>query len=95
MADDVSRWVRFKLSGSANFGPIWSKLGRSVAEVMMVAVEWSVAVGAPFWRSMVLFWTIRLMSFTDDGELKRSSIEGSDVRMTPRLVVGAVVIQEV
>ena len=35
------------------------------------------------------------MSFTDDGELKGSSIEGSDVRRTPRLVVGAVIIREV
>ena len=35
------------------------------------------------------------MSFTNDGELKGSSIEGSDVRKTPRLVVGAALIQEV
>ena len=48
MADDISRWVRFELSGSANFGPISSKLERSKAEIMMVAVEWLAAVGAPF-----------------------------------------------
>ena len=48
MVDDLSRWAGFELSGLANFGPIRSKLGRSVAEVMMVAVEWSAAVGAPF-----------------------------------------------
>ena len=48
MADNVSRWVWFELSGSANFGPICSKLEQSVAEVMMVAVEWSAAVGALF-----------------------------------------------
>ena len=35
------------------------------------------------------------MSFTNDGELKGSSIEGSDVRRTPRLVVGAALIREV
>ena len=34
------------------------------------------------------------MSVTNDGELKGSSIEGSDVRRTPRLVVGAALIQE-
>jgi hypothetical protein len=38
MADDVSRWVRFELSGSANFGPICAKLERSGAEVMTVVV---------------------------------------------------------
>ena len=35
------------------------------------------------------------MSFTDDGELKGLSIEGSDVRRTPRLVVGAALIRDV
>ena len=35
------------------------------------------------------------MSVTNVGELKGSSIEGSDVRRTPRLVVGAALIQEV
>ena len=48
MVDHLSRWAGFELSGLANFGPIWSKLGRSVAEVMMVAVEWLAADGAPF-----------------------------------------------
>ena len=79
----------------ANFGPIWSKLGRSIADVVVVAVVWLAAVGALFWRSMVLFWTIQLMSVTDDGESKGLSIGGSDVRRTPRLVVGAALIQEV
>ena len=31
-------WVRFKHSGSANFRPIWTKLGWSVADVLTVAV---------------------------------------------------------
>ena len=35
------------------------------------------------------------MSFTNDGELKGSSIEGSDVRRAPRLVVGAALVREV
>ena len=35
------------------------------------------------------------MSFTDDDELKGFSIEGSDVRMTPSLAVGAALIREV
>ena len=35
------------------------------------------------------------MSVTDDGELKGLSIEGSDVRRTPRLAVGAALIREV
>ena len=35
------------------------------------------------------------MSVTDDCRLKGSSIEGSDVRRTPRLVVGAEMIREV
>ena len=48
MADNVSRWVRLELSGLANFGPISLKLERSETEIMMVAVEWSAAVGAPF-----------------------------------------------
>ena len=55
MADNVSRWVRFELSGSANFGPICSKLERSVATVVVVAVALSAAVGAPCGRSIVLF----------------------------------------
>ena len=38
MADDVSRWVRFESSNSANFGPIASKLERSVAIVVAVVV---------------------------------------------------------
>ena len=38
MADDVSQWVWFELLGSANFGPIFSKLERSVAFVVMVVV---------------------------------------------------------
>ena len=38
MADDVSQWVRFELSFLANFGPIWSKLGRSVVLAVVVAV---------------------------------------------------------
>ena len=48
MAGDVSRWVRFESSRSANFGPISTKLERSVAEVMMVAVASSETIGAPF-----------------------------------------------
>ena len=35
------------------------------------------------------------MSVTNDGRLKGSSMEGSDVRGTPRLVVGAALILEV
>ena len=58
-------------------------------------MAWLAAVGALSWQSMVLFWTIRSMSVTIDGELKGLSIKGSDVRRTPRLFVGAVVIREV
>ena len=53
------------------------------------------------WRSVlaehgpVLDDSVDVISFTDDGELKGLSIEGSDVRRTPRLVVGAVLIREV
>ena len=71
MVDNLSRWAGFELLGSVNFVPIRSKLGQSVANVVVVSVAWSAAVGAPFWRSMVLFWAI-----TDDVELKGSSIEG-------------------
>ena len=64
MADSISRWVRFKDSGSANFGPISSKLERSVAFVISVVVAESVAAGAPCGRSFVPFcgrgWTIML-----------------------------------
>ena len=35
------------------------------------------------------------MSFTDDGELNGSSIQGCHVRRTQRLVVGAALIREV
>ena len=56
MVDDLSRWAGFELSGSANFGPIWSKLGRSVANVVVVVVAWLAAVGAPCERSIVPFW---------------------------------------
>ena len=55
MADNVSQWVRFELSGLANFGPICSKLERSGAEVMTVAVALSATVGDPCGRSIVLF----------------------------------------
>ena len=55
MADNVSRWVRLELSGSANFGPVLSKLGRSVAIVVVVVVALSAAVGAPCERSIVPF----------------------------------------
>ena len=54
MADDVSRWVRFELSDSTNFGPIQSKLGRFGAEVMTVAVAFSTTVGDTCGQSIVL-----------------------------------------
>ena len=66
MVDDLSRWAGFELLGLANFGTIWSKLGRSVADVVVVAVAWLAAVGAPCGcgRSIVPFgervWTILL-----------------------------------
>ena len=50
----MAKWVRFELSGSANFGLIWSGLEKSVVVAVMVFVRQLAAVGAPFWRSMVL-----------------------------------------
>ena len=55
MVDDLSRWAGFELLGLANFGTIWSKLGRSVADVVVVAGALSAAVGAPCGRSIVPF----------------------------------------
>ena len=55
MADDMSGSVRYELSDLANFGPIPSKLGRSVAFVVVVVVAWSADAGAPCERSIVPF----------------------------------------
>ena len=92
---DVSRWVQFELSGSANFGPIRSKLDRSIADVVVVAVAWSAAVGALSWRSMVLFWTSLVDAVTGGVGWKGSSGELSDDRRSPRLVAWAALKQEV
>ena len=55
MADDVSRWVRSELSCSANFGPISTKLERSVEFVIAVVVAESADVEASCGRSIVRF----------------------------------------
>ena len=57
MADVVSRWVRCRLPGLVQSGPIQSEPDQSVADIVVVPVAWSVAGGAPFVRSMFLFWT--------------------------------------
>jgi hypothetical protein len=60
-----------------------------------VTVALSAAVGAPCGRSIVLFWEESSQTVTGEGELECLSIEGSDVRRTPRIVVGAALIREV
>jgi hypothetical protein len=66
-----------------------------VVDAVVVAKAWSAAVGAPFWRSMVLCRTSGLVSVTDeDGWLGSSSLS-SDVRRTPRLVAWSALMREV
>ena len=95
MVDNLSRWAEFKLSGSASFGLIWLKLGRSVANAVVVAVAWSAAVGAPCGRSIVPFWG-RVRTILLPVKLSwRVRLARCLVSVTPRLVVEAALIREV